>query len=244
MAKRNHKRRVARKAARPVFEWREVGKLFTFALIIFALVWVARGIDDIPIKTVEVVTKLEKVDKEKIRKTTEKFIDQGFFTVHLGMFENELSEIPWVYKVNIKRQWPYKLTIYIEEQQPVFRWGDSQLLNRYAMAFDEKSADTYVGLPKLHGISGREEYLASLYAKYNQQFKQIGMEILAITEDARYDKVITLDNGIIINLGKDHVDEQLERCLQSFPSFNDEDRAKIASIDLRHSNGFAVRWNS
>mgnify|MGYP001811905318 FL=1 len=244
MAKRNNKRRVANKTARPAFEWREVAKLLSFAMAVFALVWVARGVDEIPIKTIEVSTKLEKVKKEEVKKITERFVDQGFFTVQLGEFENELRRIPWVYKANIKRQWPYKLKILIEEQQPVFRWGDKQLLNRYATAFNENNAGSYVNLTRLHGSSGREEYLARLYAQYNKRFRKIGMEIVSLVEDARYDKVITLDNGIIINLGKDHVNQQLERFLRSFPSFNDEDRAKIASIDLRHSNGFAVRWDS
>ncbi|MEM7304634.1 MAG: cell division protein FtsQ/DivIB [Pseudomonadota bacterium] len=244
MAKRKYRRRTLSKETRPVFDWREVARLLVFSVIIFAVIWVARGIDDIPIKTVEVSSKLERVDKEAIRSVTERFSHEGFFTVHLGEFEQELNEIPWVYKANIKRHWPYKLIVVIEEQQPVFRWGDKQLLNRYAIAFNEKNTEKYSHLPKLFGIAGREEYLARLYAKYNQRFKQMEMEIVVIVEDARYDKVITLSNGIKINLGKDRVDQQLERCLQSFPKFNAEDRAKIASIDLRHSNGFAVQWNS
>ena len=243
MAKRIKKYPTAKKSARPAFEWREVAKLLSFAVVVFALVWVARGIDDIPIKTIEVVTQLEKVSKDEIRKIAGQFVHQGFFTAQLGEFENQINKIPWVYKVNVKRQWPYTLKITIEEQQPFFRWGNKQLLNRYAIAFNDENADSYVNLPMLHGTSGREQYLATIYAQYDKRFRQLGMKIVAIVEDARYDKEITLDNGIIINLGKDHVDEQLERCLQSFPIFNAEDRTKIVSIDLRHSNGFAVRWN-
>ena len=244
MAKRKYKRRVARRSDRQSFDWREIAKLGVFAATVFAVVWAARGIDDIPIKTIEVATKLENVSKEEVREITEKFVHEGFFTVHLEEFENELSKISWVYKVNIKRQWPYKLKIMIEEQQPVFRWGENQLLNRYAIAFDENDTSRYTHLPRLYGSSGREEYLARLYAQYNQRFQEIGMEIVTLIEDARYDKIITLNNGIKINFGKDNVEDQLERCLQSFAMFKVEDRKKIASIDLRHSNGFAVRWNS
>ena len=70
------------------------------------------------------------------------------------------------------------------------------------------------------------------------------MSISAVEEDARYDKIITLSNGISINVGREKINDQLERCLRSFAEFSDDERATISNIDLRHSNGFAVRWNS
>ena len=242
MAKRKNKRRAVRRA-RPSFDWHEIVKLMMFAAIVCTLLWVARGVDDIPIKTIEVASELEKVSKDQIRNVAVNYYQQGFFTANLLNFENELNNIPWVYKSNVKREWPYKLVIEIEEQQPVFRWGDEYLLNRYAISFKDNNAGQYAHLPKLLGSSGREKYLARLYLKYNQRFNELDMSIASLEEDARYDKVITLENGIIINVGKENVDQQMERCLQTFPRLNEKDRASIASIDLRHSNGFAVKWN-
>ena len=242
MAKRKNTRRAVRREA-PTFDWREITKLMVFAVIVFTLVWVARGIDDIPIKTIEVASKLEKVNKDLVRSIAANYYQQGFFTAHLVDFENELNSIPWVYKANIKRKWPGKLVIAVEEQSPRFRWTGQSLLNKEAIPFLVNNFDAYQALPKLSGLAGREAYLASLYDKYNEQFKRLGFSIASIEEDARYDKVITLLNGISINVGREKTNQQIERCLQSFSEFTENERAAIASIDLRHSNGFAVRWN-
>ncbi|MEM8845143.1 MAG: FtsQ-type POTRA domain-containing protein [Pseudomonadota bacterium] len=241
--KKNSVRRSSRQSERPMINWREVLKLMVFSVVVVTLVWVARGIEDIPIKTIEVASTLNKVNKDEIRSIAANYYSQGFFTAQLADFEKQLNSLPWVYKANIKRKWPYKLVIKIEEQQPVFRWGDEQLLNRYANTFDEKNLEQYKNLPKLYGIRGREEYLARLHLKYNKLFNKIGMRIVSLEEDARYDKVMILDNGIKINIGKENIDQQLERCLLTFPKLKTRDGAEIVTIDLRHSNGFAVRWN-
>ena len=134
--------------------------------------------------------------------------------------------------------------IEISEQEPYFRWGNNYLINKYAEVFYVEDARQYTFLPLLQGVKGRERYLIDLYYKYSARFRRVGADILKLQEDARYDKEITLVDGIAINVGRGQVDEQIERCLYSFAMFSKEERAAIARIDLRHSNGFAIRWNS
>ena len=242
--KKKNQRKVSRNSESIRIDFREVRKLITVAIIVIAGVWAVKKIDNVSIKTVEVQSALTNVNKNDIRSIAETYIQDGFFTVNLSRFEDELSEISWVYKAKIKRQWPGKLAIRITEQVPVFRWGDTQLLNRDGHAFSVKNANDFTHLPLLDGVTGREQYLMSLFDKYQDQFERMGASILKIEEDARYDKEITLANNISINVGREYAEKQIERCLYSFAMFSKAERAAISSIDLRHSNGFAVRWDS
>ena len=245
MAKRmkRNQRRSKRDNDSVRIDFREVGKLFAVALVVIAGIWATKRIEDISIKTIEIQTALNKVSKSEIRTIAENYMHDGFFTVDLSSFEGQLNDIPWVYRANIKRQWPSKLVIEISEQQPYFRWGENHLINKYAEIFYVQDIQQYSALPLLHGVQGREKHLMDLYYRYSGRFKKVGSEILKLKEDARYDKEITLVNGISINVGREHTNKQIERCLYSFAMFTKAERDAIASIDLRHSNGFAIRWN-
>lgn len=240
--KRN-RRHVTHNVEEARIDYREVGKLLALALIVIAVIWATKQIDKVSIKTIEVRTALNMVSKEEVRNIAQNYMHDGFFTVDLAAFENQLNDIPWIYRANIKRVWPSKLVIGIVEQQPYFRWGESHLINKYAEIFYVGDTKNFGKLPLLQGVSGREQHLINLYYKYNEKFNQVGAGILKIKEDARYDKEITLLDGISINIGREQADKQIERCLHSFAMFTKAEREAIASIDLRHSNGFAVRWN-
>ena len=243
MTKRKNRRSNKHNTEVTRFEMREIFKLVFVAAMVIAGIYVVRGVEDVPIKTVVVESELKHVTKQEIRDIAANYLRDGFFTIKLANFENDLEMIPWVFKANIKRKWPSKLIIQIEEQTPHFRWTGQSLLNMNAEPFLVSDFDAYNQLPKLSGLAGREQYLARLYQQYNKRFRAIGLSIAAVDEDARYDKVITLTNGISINVGREHTSQQIERCLRSFEKFNKEERAAIVSIDLRHSNGFAVRWS-
>jgi cell division protein FtsQ len=246
MAKRvkRNQRRVTDNSSEVIrIDFREVVKLIAVALVVIAGIWMTKKIEDVSIKTIEIQSALNKVSKFEIRTITENYMHDGFFTVDLGAFENQLNDIPWVYRANIKRQWPSKLVIEISEQEPYFRWGENHLINKYAEVFYVADAQQYVSLPLLQSVQGREQHLIDLFYKYSARFKQVGSGILMLKEDARYDKEITLVNGISINVGREQTDKQIERCLNSFAMFTKAEREAIASIDLRHSNGFAIRWN-
>ena len=245
MAKRKHKNRrnIRRETSVSRIELREILKLVFLASVVIAAIYVVRGVEDVPIKAVVISTALQNVGKQEIREVATNYAREGFFTVNLTNFEKDLEQIPWVYKASIKRQWPGKLVIAVKEQSPRFRWTGQSLLNQEAVPFLVKDFESYQGLPKLSGLAGREIYLVRLYDQYNERFKRLGSPIVSIEEDARYDKVITLLNGISINVGREQTSKHIERCLQSFSEFTETERAAIAEIDLRHSNGFAVRWN-
>jgi cell division protein FtsQ len=239
---RNRRKPVNREETR--IAWSELGKLFVSAAVVVLCIFTARMIDDVSIESIHVSSKLDRVSKQQVSEVVKRYELDGFFTLRLKEFENDLNDLGWVYRANIKRQWPYKLVIEIEEQTPVFRWNQDQLLNKYAQVFSAKHDEDFADKPLLRGEQGREQVLAQLYQKFNHQFHNLGITIDSLEEDARYDKVMHLNNGVTINMGRDNVDLQMQRCLKMFALLNQEERSAIATIDLRHSHGLAISWSA
>ena len=223
--------------------WSEISKLLISAGVVVLGIYSARMIDDVSIESIHVVSQLDRVSKQEIAQVVRDYELDGFFTLRLKEFENDLNDLGWVYAANIKRQWPYKLVIEIEEQSPVFRWNQNQLLNKYAQTFSVSSHDSFKSKPLLKGVAGREQVLAQLYLKYNREFNDLGIAIESLEEDARYHKVMHLSNGVTINMGRENVDLQMQRCLKMFALLSHEERSAIATIDLRHSHGLAISWS-
>ena len=48
-----------------------------------------------------------------------------FFTMNLDRARGALARVPWVRNVALRRQWPQRLDVTIEEHAPVARWNDA-----------------------------------------------------------------------------------------------------------------------
>src|SRR4051812_23767742 len=75
-----------------------------------------------------------------------------FFTMDLDRSRAALAKVPWVRKVALRRQWPARLEVTIEEHVPFARWNDAALVNSQGELF---SADYNGELPQFNGPDSR-----------------------------------------------------------------------------------------
>ena len=47
-----------------------------------------------------------------------------FFTMDLDRAQRALAQVPWVRNVALRRQWPHRLEVEVEEHAPLARWND------------------------------------------------------------------------------------------------------------------------
>jgi len=53
----------------------------------------------------------------------------SFFTMDLDAARASLARVPWVRAVALRRQWPRRLEIEVDEHQPLARWNDGALVS-------------------------------------------------------------------------------------------------------------------
>ena len=248
MAKRRASKRNYRKTEKRTrlssVEKREVLKLFAIALVMIGAIYLFRVAQDVPIRQVSVATELEHVNKDRVREVCANYVGDGFFSADLTGLERDLSAIAWVRNASVRRSWPNRIVINIEEQVPRFRWGETGLLNKYAESFDVKNAEAFSSLPHLYGNKGREMRLARIYLDYSKAFREAGLVVEKLKEDERLNMQLQLKNGMEIALGSENVSQKLDQFLRSYKLFSPAQRERILAVDLRHGNGIAIRWNS
>lgn len=215
--------------------------LFSVAALtlMYAAVFVAVHLPIFKIERVRVVRPLQHVTREQVEFVLRNEMRGNFFTVNLDQMVGSFEKLPWVEEVTLRRRWPNVLEITLVEHEPLARWGDSALLDTRGMRFSAASSDK---LPVFHGENGMEQEMIDGYRRFSALLVNTGHEVDEVWLTDRRAWTLKLDNGLTMQLGRDEVDQRLERFIEVF------DRTlstlpHLDYVDLRYPNGFAVRMN-
>ena len=81
-----------------------------------------------PITRVEVHSTLRYIHKSRVRSMLNPLIKSRFFQLDLQRVREVLLSQSWVKEVSLRKEWPDKLVVFLEEKEPVARWGDDSLI--------------------------------------------------------------------------------------------------------------------
>jgi len=245
--KRNNRRAAPRKhrlnIKLPQLNWRRIGLslsgLAVVGLALFALGWLL----DQPIQRVIVTGRLQRVSAMDVEKVVRAHLGAaGLVTVNLASISHGLDALPWVASAAVQRSWPRGLKIEIVEQTAVARWNNSGLVNVSGELFVSESRFMPPELPQLDGPLGSEGEVTQRYLATQGRLIEIGMRLATLELDARGAWNMTLDNGVIVRLGRQQMDERFDRFMIAAAKLVSERSTDIAYVDMRYGNGFAVGW--
>ena len=245
--KRNNRRAAPRKHRfnfkLPHLNWRRIGLSLTglavVGLALFALGWLL----DQPIQRVIVSGRLQRVSAMDVEKVVRAQLGgAGLVTVNLASISHGLDALPWVAGAAVQRSWPRGLKIEIVEQTAVARWNNSGLVNANGELFVSESRFMPPELPQLDGPLGSEGEVTQRYLGTQGRLIEIGMRLATLELDARGAWNMTLDNGVIVRLGRQQMDERFDRFMIAAAKLVSERSTDIAYVDMRYGNGFAVGW--
>jgi cell division protein FtsQ len=152
--------------------------------------------------------------------------------------------LTWIREVSLKRRWPNRIIVNIEEQVPVAVWNGEQFLNDAAGVFKHGYIDQAELLPRLSGPAGAEREVLAQFMVWQDWMRRTGLQLAAIRLDERRSWILLTTDGIAISLGKEQVEARLQRFLRAFPRYLQSRAGEMHAVDLRYSNGFAVSWNN
>lgn len=179
----------------------------------------------------------------------------NFFTVDLDRTRRAFESIPWVRKVSMRRHFPWRLEISLEEHVALAHWNDTGLVNTHGEVF---SAETGQQLPNFIGQPDGAAEVTQMYAALTEQLVPLKQGIAEISLSPRRSWQLRLNNGVLLKLGREQSKQRLARFVAVYPyslmnmQQNDEFsyagktphkkglQHKVEYVDLRYSNGFAA----
>lgn len=221
---------------------------WTFSsLVIFAGVLWSAGDSlwkwlDQPVDEVAVLGSARHLERDLLAEKIAAHLDSTLLKTDLNEVQLLVKEQPWVRVAGIRRHWPSRLEVMIEEEVPVARWGEHGLLNHQGDIFWPELKDEYRVLPRLSGPSPDTGRVMSQFHDLNQMFRPFGLSVTGLSLEARGAWTLTLDNEIQVVLGREAINERLQRFLSLYEQRLSEHAALIEQVDIRYTNGVAVRW--
>ncbi len=212
--------------------------LFAIAVLLAALVWRIANIEMFAVRGIDVIGNVAHVTREQVRTIAVNELKGTFFTVDLRGAQAAFEKLPWVRRVDVRRRWPNRLEVVVEEHGELARWGNSALVNHHGEMFEGASNKR---LPVFEGPTGSQFEITRNYQRFNQSLALIGRQVRRVHVSERRAWRLGLDDGTVIELGRDGVVERLRGFVTAYAQSVGELGAKTDYVDLRYSNGFAVR---
>lgn len=193
-----------------------------------------------PVTRIDVTHILEKTTREQIQAATEGRIGGNFFAVAPAEVRAALEQLPWVRRASVRRVWPDRLEVALEEHVPLARWGDDALINTYGERFHGR---TGLQLPVLFGPAGAEHEVALRYGRFSAAVAPLGATLERVVLTPRYAWQVRLSSGLQIMLGRDGdvAEARLRKFVDVYPDTLGRMERKHEYVDLRYPNGFALR---
>jgi cell division protein FtsQ len=196
----------------------------------------------LPIKSVQVQGSFTHVNAPAVRAAVIPFLTGNFLTVDVRRVQQIVQTLPWVRHAEVRRVWPDAVHIAITEQVPVAKWGGDALVNDAGEIFSPPRASYPAGLPSLQGPEGSGEVVVAALRDMGGILAPLGLHINRLILDERRAWGLELDNGMQVVLGRGNGYGRLLKFVRFYRRAFHDQAGRVERVDLRYSNGFAVRW--
>lgn len=182
----------------------------------------------------------------------------NFFAADLGAVRARLEQVPWVRRVDVRRVWPDRLQVTLEEHVVFARWVEAasdapsrSLVNTFGEPFSAPIDNAVAArLPLFAGPAGTEADISRRYRHFVEALKPLNETPERVVLTARHAWQLRLASGLVLELGRDgaeNVDARLARFVAAYPGSIGRLRRDgglpphFQHVDLRYPNGFALR---
>jgi cell division protein FtsQ len=195
-----------------------------------------------PVRTVQVQGQFRYLQPETVQTEVESYYAAGFFAMEVREIQEHVQHLPWVDQVSVRRVWPDRLEIDVVEQRPVARWKSQSYLNSRAEVFVPDDDEDLSGLVTLDGPDGYQQRMLNMHASLQEQLQPLQLKLTVLMLDARRAWSMRLDNGLEFEIGRKQPVQRVARFVNAYPALMADGQRLPQRVDLRYSNGFAVRW--
>ena len=211
---------------------------FAFVLFMYGTLFVVVHLSIFPLNEVRVEGELKHVTREQVKLISSRYLQGNFFTVNLVKTREAFEKLPWARTVSVRRRWPNRLEVMIEEHQALARWGNIALVNTHGELFHAASdAD----LPVFYGPGDGVKEVAEHYGEFGKLILPMKMKLTEIALTPRRSWQVTTNTGMVISLGREKMDMRLARFIQVYSKTYAGLKGDLKYVDLRYPSGFAVR---
>ncbi|MBK1614461.1 cell division protein FtsQ [Rubrivivax gelatinosus] len=218
------------------------------ALLAAGVMWLVRA-PQFTIRGVEIDGDMGRNSVNTIRANAMPRLRGNFFSLDLQQGRDAFEAVPWVRSAVVRRVWPDRLAVRLEEHRAAAVWqgedGNDRLVNSFGEIFDANVGDVEdEGLPVFSGPDAEAAGVLAMFRRLGPLLAPLDAAVEELHLSHRGSWSVELDNGATLELGRGSEDEVIERAarfVRTLPEVTARWRAPLEYADLRHTDGYAVR---
>ncbi len=189
---------------------------------------------------------LAHVNVEALAAASANQLSGNFFTVNLQRVRESFEDAPWVRRAEVRRVWPNRLHIGIEEHEVLAQWADGRFVNRQGELFsvDPAQVDPETARLQFGGPEGTQGIVTRRWRELKTQLAALSLSPERVELSDRQAWSAELDNGMTLLIGRDEGMPSQERVAR-WVAVHGEIQSRLTEpaqvVDLRYPNGFAIR---
>ncbi|HEY5861483.1 MAG TPA: cell division protein FtsQ/DivIB [Casimicrobiaceae bacterium] len=218
--------------------------LLALAGLVVALVTYVVRLPAFAFREVVVATPLTRASGAQLEATIRDDLAGTFFTMDLARSRVMLGRVPWVRDVALRRQWPNRLEITVEEHEPLARFNDGGFVNTRGEMFEAQARDE---LPRFLGPEARAREMADRYRAWSEALRPLALDVAEVHLSPRGGwrvRAVGSESALTLELGREDADARLARFIAAYRQTIGalaRSGTRVETVDLRYRNGYAVR---
>lgn len=194
-----------------------------------------------PMRHLAVTGEFHQVSDAQVRAAVLPHVARGFFAVDLDAVRGALSSLPWVRRVEVRKRWPDRLEVRLDEYRPLARWGAARMLSENGELFPAPRQAS-PALPRFDAADEKAAELIAFHGDVRSLFLGMGLKVSRISLSARGSWHLLLSDGTGVEVGRGEPLPRLRRFARMLPQLRHADPRPLRRADLRYTNGFALTW--
>jgi cell division protein FtsQ len=178
-------------------------------------------------------------------------LEGTFFTLDLTAARLAFESVPWVRHATVRREFPNRLKVQLQEHQAVAYWGaegESRMVNSFGEVFEANVGEAeQESMPRLTGPEGQAAQVLAMYQALEPLFDDVALVLGQVELSVHGGWRAGLDEGAVIELGGGTVADVMARTqrflktLTQVASSYGRKADALEAADLRHEEGYAIR---
>lgn len=194
-----------------------------------------------PINVVKIAASYQHITRKQLEAVLANYLTTSFFALPVRDLQRDLEALEWSDQVYVARIWPDTLKITVVERKPVAIWNNA-LMTTEGKLFNIGHETIDSNLPKLLSPPQQQLEVLQIYQKLSKLLSIYGLHaaVLQLSENQAWE--LSLTNGVLLRLGKQDIEQRLQRFCRAYPMIFADKIEQLVSVDLRYAHGMAVQW--
>lgn len=218
-----------------------IGLVIMILISFLLLIIVLRNPKTLPFQKIKISENGNHIKITTLKDIITEHVGGGFFSLDASKLRSALLSLSWVSNVSLRRVWPNKLEIAIQEQKPIAWWNNNELITAECKVFTPPPDTFPKNFPHLQGPYDSAFLILKRFQHFSQELTSLHVVITTLTLTNRHAWSLTLNAHAKVYLGREKIDQRFAQLVHLYPEIIGSRTNQVNRIDLRYPNGLAIQ---